>query len=60
MDLYRSVHSGPYGWTALTDDRRRARRRLAGREATIEPVRLDDLVFFLGREPGPGREEPHE
>jgi ABC-2 type transport system ATP-binding protein len=60
MDLYRSVHSGPYGWTALTADRRRAQRRLAGREATIEPVRLDDLVFFLGRQPGPGREGPHE
>ncbi len=60
MGLYRSVHSGPYGWTALTADRRLAQRRLAGREATIEPVRLDDLVFFLGRESGPGRERTHE
>ena len=59
-DLYRSVRSGPYGWTALTSDRERARRRLAGKEATIEPVRLDDLVFFLGRQPGAGRERAHE
>jgi ABC-2 type transport system ATP-binding protein len=55
-DLYRSVHRGAYGWTALTSDRGRARRRLAGKEATIEPVRLDDLVFFLGRDARRGGE----
>jgi ABC-2 type transport system ATP-binding protein len=60
MDLYRSVRRGPYGWTALTADRDQARRRLAGKDATIEPVRLDDLVFFLGRESGPGGERSHE
>jgi ABC-2 type transport system ATP-binding protein len=60
MDLYRNVQSGPYSWTALTADRERARRRLAGREATIEPVRLDDLVFLLGRGCGTARERAHE
>ncbi len=60
MDLYRSVRSGPYGWTALTADRDQARRRLAGKGAAIEPVRLDDLVFFLGGGPGAGRERPHD
>ena len=60
MDLYKSVHGGPYGWTALTADRGQARRRLAGKDATIEPVRLDDLVFFLGRGSGPGGERIHE
>jgi ABC-2 type transport system ATP-binding protein len=60
MDLYKSVHSGPYGWTALTAERDRARRRLAGRDATIEPVRLDDLVFLLGREGGPARGKARE
>jgi ABC-2 type transport system ATP-binding protein len=60
MDLYKSVHSGPYGWTALTAERDRARRRLAGKDATIEPVGLDDLVFFLGRPGGPGRGKAHE
>jgi ABC-2 type transport system ATP-binding protein len=60
MDLYRSVHSGPYGWTALTAGRDEARRRLAGKDATIEPVRLDDLVFFLGRGAETGREKAHE
>jgi ABC-2 type transport system ATP-binding protein len=59
MDLYKSVHSGPYGWTGLTADRDRARRRLAGKDATIEPVRLDDLVFFLGREGAAGRRQTH-
>jgi ABC-2 type transport system ATP-binding protein len=58
-DLYRSVHRGAYGWTALTADRDKARRHLAGKEAVIEPVRLDDLVFFLGRESGPGGEDSH-
>jgi ABC-2 type transport system ATP-binding protein len=58
-DLYKSVHSGPYGWTGLTADRDRARRRLAGKDATIEPVRLDDLVFFLGREGAAGRGQTH-
>jgi len=60
MDLYRSVRGGPYGWTALTADRCRAQRRLAGKKATIEPARLDDLVFFLGREPGTERMRSHE
>ena len=59
-DLYKSIRSGPYGWTALTAERDRARRRLAGKDATIEPVGLDDLVFFLGRSIGPGREKARE
>ena len=48
--LFRSVSSGPYGFTALTADKEEARRVLAGRGAVIERVHLDDLVFFLGRE----------
>jgi ABC-2 type transport system ATP-binding protein len=58
--LYRSVLSGPYGWTALTSDRDLARRHLAGKGATIEPVRLDELVFFLGRAGGPGKGNTRE
>jgi ABC-2 type transport system ATP-binding protein len=60
MDLYKSVHGGPFGWTGLTADRDRARRRLAGKDATVEPVRLDDLVFFLGRPGRPREERTHE
>ena len=52
--LLQSVIRGPYGFTALTADKEEARRRLAGRGAAIERIRLDDLVFFLGRE---GRRE---
>jgi len=52
--LFKRVHRGAYGCSALTADREAVRLRLAGREATIEPIHLDDLVFFLGRE---GRSE---
>jgi ABC-2 type transport system ATP-binding protein len=48
--LYRTVRRGAYAVTALTSDREEVRRRLAGRAVVIEPVRLDDLVFFLARE----------
>ncbi len=54
--LFRGVVRGPYGFTALTPDMEEARRRLAGRGAVIERVRLDELVFFLGRE-GRGNKE---
>ena len=50
--LFRGIDPSPYGFTALTSDRAEARRLLAGRGAVIENVRLDDLVFFLGREEG--------
>ena len=52
--LFRGLVRGPYGVTALTPDIEEARRRLAGRGAVIERVRLDELVIFLGRE---GRRE---
>jgi ABC-2 type transport system ATP-binding protein len=48
--LYKSVSRGPYGVTALTAEREEVQRQLAGRGAVIERIRLDDLVFFLGRE----------
>jgi ABC-2 type transport system ATP-binding protein len=48
--LFRSVSRGPYGFTALTADREEVGRRLGGRGAVVERIRLDDLVFFLGRE----------
>jgi len=50
--LFKGVDRTPYGFTALTADRAEARRRLAGRGAVIENVKLDDLVFFLGRDDG--------
>jgi ABC-2 type transport system ATP-binding protein len=58
--LFRGVSRGPYGFTALTADKEEARRRLAGRGAVIERVRLDDLVFFLGREGRQEQEAAHE
>jgi len=48
--LFRSVSRGPYGFTALTADKDKAERALAGQGAIIERLRLDDLVFFLGHE----------
>jgi ABC-2 type transport system ATP-binding protein len=48
--LFRSVSRGPYGFTALAADKEEVRRRLSGSGAVIERIRLDDLVFFLGRE----------
>jgi ABC-2 type transport system ATP-binding protein len=54
--LFRTIERGPYGVTALTADREEAARRLAGRDVIFEPLRLDDLVFFLARE-GRGRRE---
>jgi ABC-2 type transport system ATP-binding protein len=58
--LFRGVSRGPYGFTALTADKEEARRRLSGRGAVIERVRLDDLVFFLGREGRQEQEAAHE
>jgi ABC-2 type transport system ATP-binding protein len=58
--LFRSVASGPYGFTGLTADKEEARRRLAGREAVIERVHLDDLVFFLGQEGRRDKEDVHD
>jgi ABC-2 type transport system ATP-binding protein len=58
--LFRSAASGPYGFTALTSDKEEARRRLAGRGAVVERVRLDDLVFFLGREGRKDKEDARD
>jgi len=58
--LFRAVERSPYGLTALTADREEAARRLAGRDAVVEPLRLDDLVFFLAREGRGGREASHD
>jgi ABC-2 type transport system ATP-binding protein len=58
--LFRGLVHGPYGVTALTPDMEEARRRLAGRGAVIERVRLDELVFFLGREGRRGKEAGRE
>jgi ABC-2 type transport system ATP-binding protein len=58
--LFRGVRRGPYGVTALTSDKEEALRRLAGRDAVVERLRLDDLVFFLAREGSPGREARYE
>jgi ABC-2 type transport system ATP-binding protein len=58
--LYKSISPGPYGVKALTSDKEEVRRRLAGRGAVIERVRLDDLVFFLGREGRHKQEAAHE
>jgi ABC-2 type transport system ATP-binding protein len=55
--LFRAVRRGAYGITALTSDKEEVKRRLAGRGAVVEPVRLDDLVFFLAREK---KEAPRE
>jgi ABC-2 type transport system ATP-binding protein len=55
--LYKTVRRGAYGITALTSDKEEVKRRLAGRGAVVEPVRLDDLVFFLAREK---KEAPRE
>jgi len=58
--LYKSISRGPYGVTALTSDKEEVRRQLAARGAVIERIRLDDLVFFLGREGRPEKEAAHE
>ena len=58
--LFLSAASGPYGFTALTADKEEARRRLAGRGAVVERVRLDDLVFFLGREGRKDKEDARD
>jgi len=47
--LLRAVRRSPFGLTALTADREEAALRLAGLDAVVEPIRLDDLVFFLAR-----------
>jgi ABC-2 type transport system ATP-binding protein len=54
--LFRTIERGPHGVTALTADREEAARRLTGLGAVIEPLRLDDLVFFLAREARSGKE----
>jgi len=48
-DLFTAVNRGPYGFAALACDKEEARRRLAGRGAVIDRLRLDDLVYFLGQ-----------
>jgi len=48
-DLFKAIIRGPYGFTALTADKEETRRRLAGRGAVIERLKLDDLIFFLGQ-----------
>jgi ABC-2 type transport system ATP-binding protein len=58
--LFLSAAPGPYGFTALTSDKEEARRRLAGRGAVVERVRLDDLVFFLGREGRKDKEDARD
>ena len=50
--LLRGIHSGPYGFKALTDDAPEARRRLSEKGAVVEKVSLDEIVFFLSRENG--------
>lgn len=55
--LFRSVSRGPYGFTALASDKDKVRRRLGGSGVVIERIRLDDLVFFLGREGRAGQGE---
>ena len=58
--LFRSVSRGRYGFTALAADKEEVRRRLSGSGAVIERIRLDDLVFFLGRETSPEKETARE
>ncbi len=58
--LFRGLVRGPYGITALTPDIEEARRRLAGRGAAIDRIRLDELVYFLGREGRQGKETARE
>ncbi len=58
--LFRGVRQSPYGVTALTSDKEEAWRRLAGKDAVIERLRLDDLVFFLAQEESPRLEAWHE
>lgn len=59
-DLFSCVTRGAYGVSALTRNKEEARRRLAGRGAVIDRVRLDDLVYLLSRHDGPPRENAHE
>ena len=54
------VSRSPYGFTALAADKEEVRRRLEGRGAVVERVRLDDLVAFLGREERPNKEADRE
>jgi ABC-2 type transport system ATP-binding protein len=56
--LFRGFVRGPHGVAALTPDKEEAARRLAGRGAVIERVRLDELVFFLGQEKRLEKEAP--
>ncbi len=58
-DLLSHISRGAYGVSALTRNKEEARRRLAGRGAVIDRVRLDDLVYLLGRNNAP-REDAHE
>ncbi len=50
--LIRGLQSGLHGFRALTDRADDARRLLAGKDAVVERVTLDDIVFFLARENG--------
>lgn len=50
--FFKGLHTGPYGFKALTDDAAEAKRRFADKGAVVERVSLDDIVFFLSRENG--------
>jgi ABC-2 type transport system ATP-binding protein len=54
--LFKGIRRTAHGFTALTPDMGEARRRLAGCGMVVEAAGLDDLVFFLGREAGAGKE----
>jgi ABC-2 type transport system ATP-binding protein len=51
-ELFVAARSHPHGFTALTSNKRKAGRLLEDRNAVIERIKLDDLVFFLGTENG--------
>jgi len=47
--LFLGIHQTSFGFKALTNRAKEARRILGGQEALIEKASLDDIMFFLSR-----------